>query len=144
MRKNVKQILVLERERVGGGDGFLNAELTLARARGEIIEPGGKKKKTGVKLPKGYNLMRGHRKAALSALSGTSTPATEGLESGQSTPMVLDEEDEDEEGKSNGAKANVPPGKEVFTCESACGVLAAVEARMERSIHMAEWERGLD
>ena len=97
-----------------------------------------------MKLPKGYNLMRGHRKAALSALSGTSTPATEGLESGQSTPMVLDEEDEDEEGKSIGAKANVPPGKEVFTCESACGVLAAVEARMERSIHMAEWERGLD
>lgn len=38
-KKNVKQILTLERERVSGGDGFLSAAQCAARARGEVIEP---------------------------------------------------------------------------------------------------------
>ncbi|ORY34082.1 hypothetical protein BCR39DRAFT_518394 [Naematelia encephala] len=45
VKKNAKQILTLERERYGGGDGFLSAAQTLAKARGEPIEMGGKKKK---------------------------------------------------------------------------------------------------
>ena len=114
VRKTSKQISVLERERVGGGDGFLPANLTLARARGEVIEPGGKKKKVlgvgGVPNKRGYNLKN---RKSLNA-SGVSTPATEGMESGQSTPMV-DEEEEDEPDVEM-ADA-LPPGREVFTCE---------------------------
>jgi len=115
VRKTSKQISVLERERVGGGDGFLPANLTLARARGEVIEPGGKKKKVlgvgGVPNKRGYNLKN---RKSLNA-SGVSTPATEGMESGQSTPMVDEEEEDEADVEMVDA---LPPGREVFTCES--------------------------
>ncbi|KAK4684899.1 INO80 complex subunit C, partial [Tremellales sp. Uapishka_1] len=47
-KKNAKQILLLERERVSGGDGFLSAAQTLAKARGEVLEIGPKKKAVGM------------------------------------------------------------------------------------------------
>ena len=100
---------------MGGGDGFLPANLTLARARGEVIEPGGKKKKVlgvgGVPNKRGYNLKN---RKSLNGASGVSTPATEGMESGQSTPMVEDEEEDEAEAELTEV---LPPGKEVFTCE---------------------------
>jgi INO80 complex subunit C len=118
VRKSAKQILVLERERVGGGDGFLSADLTAARARGEVIEPGGKKRKTLVDgVPgqnrRGFNLKgRGSRVASA---SGVSTPMTGG-ESGRTSPGG-DEEEEEEIEETTTQLVNPPPGKEVFTCE---------------------------
>lgn len=81
-----------------------------------MIEPGGKKRKVlgagGVPNKRGYNLKN---RKSLNGASGVSTPATEGLESGQSTPMVEDEDEEEAEAELVEA---LPPGKEVFTCKS--------------------------
>lgn len=134
VKKNVKQILTLERERVSGGDGFLTASQTAARARGEVVEPAGsKKKKTGPgaggggvnNLPnkRGFNLK--NRKSG-----GTNTPLTQDgvLESGQTTPNTGNNgdddgegEDEEEEGADQAVKGDLElniPHKEVITCES--------------------------
>jgi INO80 complex subunit C len=134
VKKNVKQILTLERERVSGGDGFLTASQTAARARGEVVESAGsKKKKTGPgaggggvnNLPnkRGFNLK--NRKSG-----GTNTPLTQDgvLESGQTTPNTgnnVDDdgegEDEEEEGVDQAVKGDLElhvPHKEVITCES--------------------------
>lgn len=133
VKKNVKQILTLERERVSGGDGFLTASQTAARARGEVVEPAGsKKKKTGPgaggggvnNLPnkRGFNLK--NRKSG-----GSNTPLTQDgvLESGQTTPNTGNNgdddgegEDEEEEGADQAVKGDLElnvPHKEVITCE---------------------------
>ncbi|TXT13789.1 hypothetical protein VHUM_01156 [Vanrija humicola] len=84
-KKNVKQILTLERERVSGGDGFLSAAQTAAKARGETIEPQKKKKKEN---PVGRTKANANR-------SGFNTPLTiddESVMSGTVTPA----EDEDD------------------------------------------------
>jgi INO80 complex subunit C len=99
-KRTVKQILTLERERVGGGDGFLSAAQTAAKARGEPIEPAKKKKKEN---PVG--------KKKVPRRSGVSTPMTlddESVMSGTATPFDEDEEMEVEA---------VEGGKEVITCE---------------------------
>ena len=60
MRKNAKQILALERERVTGGDGFLSAVQVGAKARGEVIEVSKKKKGgPGVNLGGPPNIVKG-------------------------------------------------------------------------------------
>ncbi|ORX36752.1 hypothetical protein BD324DRAFT_627032 [Kockovaella imperatae] len=111
VKKNVKQILVLERERVSGGDGFLSAAQTAAKARGEVVELGTKKKKPKTELSKrGLNLKgRGSRISSVVG-SGAGTPMTEDLESGQTTP-VMDEtmEEKVEMALDNG------PRKEIIT-----------------------------
>lgn len=81
-KRNVKQILTLERERVSGGDGFLSAAQTQAKARGEPIEPPKKKKKENpVGKPKSKKGVR----------SGVATPLTvddESVVSGTATPFL--------------------------------------------------------
>ncbi|GMK55577.1 hypothetical protein CspeluHIS016_0206330 [Cutaneotrichosporon spelunceum] len=97
-KRTVKQILTLERERVGGGDGFLSAAQTAAKARGEPIEPVKKKKKEN---PVG--------KKKMPRRSGVSTPMTlddESVMSGTTTPY---EDDED------GDVEALEGGKEVIT-----------------------------
>lgn len=131
VKKNAKQLLTLERERYAGGDGFLSAAQTQAKARGEAIEiPGKKKKATGaagglglnVPRPKGWNLKnRGANK------SGAATPSTAVSAggtggSGVSTPMLVDEEaeDDDEDGTAVAeppAEESSVPKKEIITCE---------------------------
>lgn len=128
VKKSTKQILVLERERIGGGDGFLPANLTRARARGEIIEPGGKKKKPIGAIPgqnrRGHNLKGRKGNGAGGGLSGVSTPNT-GLGSERTTPGEEDDEDEREEGGEE-EEVVLPLGKEVFTCEWARDTRVAV------------------
>lgn len=126
VKKNAKQILTLERERVSGGDGFLSAGQVGQRARGEPIDIGKKKKASGVgesgASGKGggggrrgniANLMRGRMKgvavsgaASASAagsssngngVSGVNTPMETELGSGQTTP-VKDESGDEEDG----------------------------------------------
>jgi INO80 complex subunit C len=125
VKKNVKQILTLERERVSGGDGFLSAAQTAAKARGEPIDVGKKKKNPpGMNRPKGWNL-KGRR-------SGVATPMTMESGSGSGTPArEEDDEEEDEEGTAAAASAavlggpeeskqdqdNGEPRKEIITCQ---------------------------
>jgi INO80 complex subunit C len=123
VKKNVKQILTLERERVSGGDGFLSAAQTAAKARGEPIDVGKKKKNPpGMNRPKGWNL-KGRR-------SGVATPMTMESGSGSGTPArEEDDEEEDEEGTGAAAVAlggaeelkqdqdNGGPRKEIITCQ---------------------------
>lgn len=105
----MKQLLTLERERVGGGDGFLSAAQTAAKARGEPIEPAKKKRKENpVGKPK---IKPGQRR------SGISTPMTvddESVMSGTATPF---EDAEGEEGEGEGEGMVVDGGKEIITCE---------------------------
>lgn len=91
----MKQLLTLERERIGGGDGFLSAAQTQAKARGETIEPPKKKKKENpVGKPK--------IKKPGPIRSGLSTPAIdEESVSGTATPFEVP----------------IPDGKEIITCE---------------------------
>ena len=110
-KKNVKQILTLERERVSGGDGFLSAAQCAARARGEVIEPAKKKKKENP-IGKPKNL-KGRR-------SGISTPLTvddESVVSGTATPN--DEETEEAIAVEGEGNANAAPvvNREIITCE---------------------------
>ncbi|RSH87473.1 chromatin-remodeling complex subunit ies6 [Saitozyma podzolica] len=121
VKKNVKQILTLERERVSGGDGFLSAAQTAAKARGEPIDVGKKKKNPpGMNRPKGWNL-KGRR-------SGVGTPMTMESGSGSGTPArEEDDEEEDEESAAAAAAAlggpeepkqeqdNGEPRKEIIT-----------------------------
>ena len=129
MKKNVKQILTLERERVSGGDGFLSAAQTAAKARGEVLEVGTKKKKLKTEFSRrGLNLKgRASRfGSVIGTASGAATPMTEDLDSGQSTPMQGEGEDEEDgtgEGAENGVDMSGLPRKEVITCESALGCL---------------------
>ncbi|WOO81304.1 Chromatin-remodeling complex subunit ies6 [Vanrija pseudolonga] len=95
-KKNVKQILTLERERVSGGDGFLSAAQTAAKARGEPIEPQKKKKKENpVGRTKVLSGAAAQRARANANRSGFNTPLTiddESVMSGTVTPA----EDEDD------------------------------------------------
>jgi hypothetical protein len=104
VKKNVKQILTLERERVSGGDGFLSAAQTAAKARGEPIDVGKKKKNPpGMNRPKGWNL-KGRR-------SGVATPMTMESGSGSGTP-AREEDDEEEDEESAAAAAAALGGPE--------------------------------
>jgi hypothetical protein len=133
VRKGVKQILTLERERLSGGDGFLTASQTQQKLRGQPIDPAGKRKATGtgyVRKPKGNvgNFKKGRLSnlVAGGSASGTTTPA-DGDESVADSRRTTPVDDEDEEM----AAAVVPPGGllgdgfdditpkgEVITCES--------------------------
>lgn len=100
----MKQLLTLERERVGGGDGFLSAAQTAAKARGEPIEPVKKKRKENPV---------GKVKAKPPRRSGISTPATlddESVVSGTATPF----EDED------APIVPVEGMREIITCKWLC------------------------
>ncbi|EKD03479.1 hypothetical protein A1Q2_02197 [Trichosporon asahii var. asahii CBS 8904] len=89
-KRNAKQLLTLERERIGGGDGFLSAAQTAAKARGEPIEPVKKKKKENP-IGKPRSSLKGRR-------SGVATPMTidDSEMSGTATPMEVDEDEEGE------------------------------------------------
>ncbi|WVQ80644.1 hypothetical protein IAT38_002749 [Cryptococcus sp. DSM 104549] len=104
IRKNAKQILLLERERLSGGDGFLSAAHVAAKARGEVIDVG--KKKKGVKTKGSLgNLMKGKMKKDLEALGGVggagggaeATPGGSELPSAENTPGPEDDDDGDGE-----------------------------------------------
>ena len=113
--------MTLERERVSGGDGFLTAAQTAARARGEVVETGGKKKKGPKDGPskRGFNLKgRAAKGVGGGSVSGVATPMTEDMESGQTTPMVDDDEGEDEDGDGQVGQVNGMSSKEIITCES--------------------------
>lgn len=101
-KRNAKQLLTLERERIGGGDGFLSAAQTAAKARGEPIEPVKKKKKENP-IGKPRSSLKGRR-------SGVATPMTidDSEMSGSATPMEVDEDEEGEMLEDRG---------EVITCE---------------------------
>lgn len=101
-KRNAKQLLTLERERIGGGDGFLSAAQTAAKARGEPIEPVKKKKKENP-IGKPRSSLKGRR-------SGVATPMTidDSEMSGTATPMEVDEDEEGEMIEDRG---------EVITCE---------------------------
>nr|XP_019046215.1 INO80 complex subunit C [Kwoniella bestiolae CBS 10118]OCF25145.1 INO80 complex subunit C [Kwoniella bestiolae CBS 10118] len=106
VRKNAKQILILERERLSGGDGFLSAVHTAAKARGEVIDITKKKKSTSSGAKKGNiaNLLKGRLKRELAQnQNGEGTGLGLGLGvdstvgSGTSTPANGEEGDEDED-----------------------------------------------
>lgn len=101
-KRNAKQLLTLERERIGGGDGFLSAAQTAAKARGEPIEPVKKKKKENP-IGKPRSSLKGRR-------SGVATPMTidDSEMSGTATPMEVDEDEEGEMLEDRG---------EVITCK---------------------------
>lgn len=133
VRKNVKQILTLERERLSGGDGFLTASQTQQKLRGLPIDPAGKKKATGTGVQK---KARGNianlKKGRLSNLtggggggSGTATPTTVAhdgdesmVDSRRTTPV--DDED-DSPGQGNGLLGDgfddISPKGEILTCK---------------------------
>lgn len=134
VRKNVKQILILERERLSGGDGFLSASQTRQKLRGEPIDPAGKKKATGTgHTTKKKGNINNLRKGRLSNLaggggggSGTVTPSTvmDGedsvVDSRRTTPA--DEEDEDVPAGQTGLVGDgfddISPKGEIITCMS--------------------------
>ncbi|OCF40308.1 INO80 complex subunit C [Kwoniella heveanensis CBS 569] len=121
VRKNAKQILTLERERLSGGDGFLSAAHTAAKARGEVIDVTKKKKGSGggggsVKNKGNIaNLLKGRMKreslgtpGALSAGTGGGGDST--MVSGATTPALEaegDEEDEDVDMSVDGVQPSV-------------------------------------
>ena len=101
VKKNAKQILVLERERVSGGDGFLSAAQVLQKARGEPIDIGKKRKGLpggsgggnsgsfghgGNKKGSGgmQNVLKGRMKKALAAAAAESAGRGEGV-----PPMLM-------------------------------------------------------
>ncbi|WRT66275.1 uncharacterized protein IL334_003228 [Kwoniella shivajii] len=104
VRKNAKQILTLERERLSGGDGFLSAVHTAAKARGEVIDITKKKKSTGGGIanlgkPRGNiaNLMKGRMKrdsTGLSSITGNGNGEDSVNPSGTTTPAIEDEDDD--------------------------------------------------
>ncbi|KAK8864316.1 hypothetical protein IAR55_001563 [Kwoniella newhampshirensis] len=136
VRKNAKQILVLERERLSGGDGFLSALQTAAKARGEVIDIAKKKKgvvsngAVGGKKGNLANLLKGRMKRSslgpgMNNGTGTSTPVTgtggggeeSAIPSGATTPMGMGgtedgvepmDVDEDGEGRTTPAPASEP------------------------------------
>lgn len=114
-KKNVKQILTLERERVSGGDGFLSAAQTAAKARGEPIEPQKKKKKENpVGRTKVLSGAAAQRARANANRSGFNTPLTiddESVMSGTVTPA----EDEDDKMEIDGLGDEVIH-REIITC----------------------------
>ena len=118
MKKNAKQILVLERERVSGGDGFLSAAQTSAKARGETIEVGTKKKKAnpvGVKKGNLANLMRGRK-------SGASTPTIVEEEGGGGVSRASTAEP-GEEGEEEGVVEVFR--NDIITCQCSYGLVWA-------------------
>ncbi|WVQ99324.1 hypothetical protein IAU59_006456 [Kwoniella sp. CBS 9459] len=107
VRKNAKQILTLERERLSGGDGFLSAAHTAAKARGEVIDVTKKKKGTGGNVKsKGNiaNLLKGRMKreslgtpGAGASSVGTGGGENSAMVSGATTPALEGEGDVDED-----------------------------------------------
>jgi len=146
VRKGVKQILTLERERLSGGDGFLTASQTQQKLRGQPIDPAGKRKATGtgyVRKPKGNvgNFKKGRLSNLAASASGTTTPA-DGEESVVDSRRTTPVDDEDEEM----ASAVVPPGGllgdgfdditpkgEVITCGSADVISWAVHLSIDHT-----------
>lgn len=131
----MKQILILERERLSGGDGFLSAAQTRQKLRGEPIDPAGKKKATGTgHTTKKRGNINNLRKGRLSNLagggggggSGTATPNSvmDGeesvVDSRRTTPA--DDEEEDPAAGPSGLVGDgfddITPKGEVITCES--------------------------
>lgn len=120
-KRNAKQLLTLERERVGGGDGFLSAAQTAAKARGEPIEPVKKRKKENpIGKPRASAAAGAGAGAALKGRrpghgsgSGVATPMTldESEMSGTATPMDVDGDGDDDEDVLPDDRA------EVITCE---------------------------
>ncbi|WVN88317.1 uncharacterized protein L203_103522 [Cryptococcus depauperatus CBS 7841] len=94
VKKNVKQILALERERLSGGDGFLSAAHVGMKKRGETIVLG-KKKKGAAKKNNIQNLLKGKMKREAED-EGTETPTGDSeAPSGTVTPSQQQEEDEE-------------------------------------------------
>jgi INO80 complex subunit C len=126
VRKNAKQILTLERERVSGGDGFLSALQVEQKARGEPYD-GKKKAGGGTGAKRGANLANLHKGRNKGRASGVSTPAeTEAAASGATTPVKEDSAEEEEHKPKAGEVRQVvvgPPRKEVFTCKPTAGTL---------------------
>jgi len=128
VRKGVKQILTLERERLSGGDGFLTASQTQQKLRGLPIDPAGKKKATGtgyVKKGRGNigNFKKG-RLSNLASVSGTTTPADgedSVMDSRRTTP-VDDDDDEAPAPLAGGLLGDgfddITPKGEIITCAS--------------------------
>lgn len=110
VRKNVKQILALERERYLGGDGFLSAQHVAMRKRGEKIELG-KKKKGVAKKGNIQNLLKGKMKRDAEETPGTQeqTPAESRMTSEGTTPTLEEDEDMDMDQKERPA-VQAPPG----------------------------------
>lgn len=110
----------MERERISGGDGFLTASQTASRARGEVLELGGKKKKNPIGVPnkRGFNLK--NRAVSRSKVgSGSGLEGDDGvLESGQTTPGGGEEEEDDEVDIGEQVVIPIEGRKEVFTCKS--------------------------
>ncbi|WWD17385.1 hypothetical protein CI109_101826 [Kwoniella shandongensis] len=125
VRKNAKQILVLERERLSGGDGFLSAAQTAAKARGEVIDIAKKKKGSGAgasgssiggKKGNLANLLKGRMKRSATG-TGTATPTGGGddsvMPSGATTPADGDGDAMDIDGE--GGEGTTPaPGAETI------------------------------
>lgn len=133
VRKNVKQILILERERLSGGDGFLSAAQTRQKLRGEPIEPAGKRKATGTgHVSKKKGNIGNLRKGRISNLAGSGnvTPSLDGEESVVDSRRTTPVDDEEEDGVGAGVGTGAPnglrgdgfdditPKGEVITCES--------------------------
>ena len=114
----MKQILTLERERVSGGDGFLTAAQTAAKARGEIVEVGSKKKKAN---PVGAAARKGNVGNLKGRRSGVGTPLLGEEGSGMTT--LADDGEEEEGGGADGADdvgvraGDGGPRKEIITCQ---------------------------
>ncbi|WVQ72438.1 hypothetical protein IAR50_001990 [Cryptococcus sp. DSM 104548] len=124
VRKNAKQILGLERERLSGGDGFMSAQHVEMRKKGVKIELGNKKK-IGVKKGNLQNLMKGKRKregltpAESEAASESATP---GLEDDEGEAMDVDRSSPMKESDTSKAGPEKPseekddtPRKEIIT-----------------------------
>ncbi|WWC70291.1 uncharacterized protein I206_104241 [Kwoniella pini CBS 10737] len=117
VKKNSKQILNLERERLSGGNGFLSSIHTAAKLRGEIIDITKNKKLTGSSstskqrgnisnLLKGRNLknpnLKYQNQNQEQNLINSNTIEDENLllNSGSTTPLI-DQNEEDIESSSN-------------------------------------------
>jgi INO80 complex subunit C len=128
VRKGVKQILALERERLSGGDGFLTASQTQQKLRGQPIDPAGKKKATGtgyVRKGRGNigNFKKGRLGNLVGSASGTTTPA-DGEDSVMDSRRTTPVEDEDDElavplagGLLGDGFDDITPKGEIITCE---------------------------
>ncbi|WWC61781.1 uncharacterized protein I303_104366 [Kwoniella dejecticola CBS 10117] len=126
VRKNAKQILILERERLSGGDGFLSAVHTAAKARGEVIDITKKKKASGgvgSSKPKGNiaNLLRGRNlknpRSDSLGMSVAGDDSASALPSGATTPAINENEDGDEDEEMESTDIITPDGKPGITVE---------------------------
>ncbi|KAL7421677.1 chromatin-remodeling complex subunit ies6 [Cryptotrichosporon argae] len=108
-KKNAKQILTLERERVSGGDGFLSAAQVAAVARGEGIDGAKKRKPTG-----GDGKFKKKRKVEVEPEVEDGAGAGADDEDGQAEQEQEQEDEAAEEKKEEDVKVFVPT-KEIIT-----------------------------